>query len=168
MRRNFSADLGGAGRQRCSREFVGTAASSGCGGDDRDSADSFESYSRGFGVVLTEQFADHGGVEGLPITNHDESFPALDELTAHELRADFVELCETASASSVMVTHSIENAFTIAHWAIVRAKPAKVIADYDVEAERASERSLDDTRREMRDLIGTGNLLQHLGAQVRS
>jgi NitT/TauT family transport system ATP-binding protein len=84
----------------------------------------------------------------------DESFSALDEVTAQELRADFIKLCDTAGASSVIVTHSIEEAFEVAHRVIVLAKPAKIISEFDVAAERRSGRSLEEIRTHVRGLLG--------------
>jgi NitT/TauT family transport system ATP-binding protein len=84
----------------------------------------------------------------------DESFSALDELTAQELRSDFVDLCDAAGASAVVVTHSIEEAFEIAHRVIVLAKPAKVIAEFDVGEERSSGRSMETIRDTVRGLLG--------------
>lgn len=86
----------------------------------------------------------------------DESFSALDELTAQELRRDFVDLCETAQAAAVIVTHSIEEAFTVAHRVLVLAKPAAVIAEYDVRSEMRSGRGMESIRAEIRDLMGDG------------
>lgn len=83
----------------------------------------------------------------------DESFSALDEVTAKALREDFVDLCEAAQAASVIVTHSIEEAFTIAHRVLVLARPARVIAEYDVREERARARSMDEIRAEIRNLM---------------
>lgn len=94
----------------------------------------------------------------------DESFSALDELTAQELRGDFVDLCETAEAGAVVVTHSIEEAFTVAHRVLVLGKPAAVIAEYDVDAELSSGRGMDSIRAEIRDLMGDGGTHSRHGA----
>lgn len=98
----------------------------------------------------------------------DESFSALDELTARELRADFVDLCERANASSVIVTHSIEEAFAIAHRVIVLARPAKVIAEYDTVTERAKNRGMDEVRAEIRDLMSESHEVEPIPLNARS
>lgn len=67
----------------------------------------------------------------------DESFSALDEVTARSLRADFVDLCESTATSAVIVTHSIEEAFTVASRVVVLDRPARVLCEYDAEPVRA-------------------------------
>ncbi|SCG52850.1 NitT/TauT family transport system ATP-binding protein [Micromonospora echinaurantiaca] len=67
----------------------------------------------------------------------DESFSALDEVTARSLRADFVELCESTGTSAVIVTHSIEEAFAVANRVIVLGRPARVLCEYDAAPVRA-------------------------------
>ncbi|WP_285729205.1 ATP-binding cassette domain-containing protein [Nocardiopsis sp. ATB16-24] len=61
----------------------------------------------------------------------DESFSALDEVTAKGLRADFVTMSEESSVSAVIVTHSIEEAFEIADRVLVFGRPARILGDFD-------------------------------------
>lgn len=61
----------------------------------------------------------------------DEAFSALDEVTATTLRTDFVELCEATGTTSVLVTHSIEEAFTVGTNVVVFASPAQIVGRYD-------------------------------------
>ncbi|GAA4550293.1 ABC transporter ATP-binding protein [Pseudonocardia xishanensis] len=67
----------------------------------------------------------------------DESFSALDEVTASRLRADFLRVAEEARTTSVIVTHSIQEAFELGHRVVVLRKPAVVAhvytsADHDL------------------------------------
>lgn len=61
----------------------------------------------------------------------DEAFSALDEVTASQLRADFVEVANEAGTTAVIVTHSIEEAFGLAHRVLVLKRPATVAATFD-------------------------------------
>lgn len=67
----------------------------------------------------------------------DESFSALDEVTARELRQDFVDLAEQEQKTAVIVTHNIEEAFAISHRVIVLGRPAKILAEYQTSEEPA-------------------------------
>lgn len=67
----------------------------------------------------------------------DESFSALDEVTARELRDDFVELAHAEHKTALIVTHNIEEAFAIAHRVLLLGRPARILADYDVAASPA-------------------------------
>jgi NitT/TauT family transport system ATP-binding protein len=60
----------------------------------------------------------------------DESFSALDEVTATALRADFRRLCEERGATALIVTHSIEEAFFLATRVLVFGSPAQILAEY--------------------------------------
>lgn len=60
----------------------------------------------------------------------DESFSALDEVTARSLRDDFCALAEQEQKTALIVTHNIEEAFAIAHRVIVLGRPAKILAEY--------------------------------------
>lgn len=60
----------------------------------------------------------------------DESFSALDEVTARTLRQDFVQLADEERMTSVIVTHNIEEAFDIAHRVILLDRPAQILREY--------------------------------------
>lgn len=62
----------------------------------------------------------------------DEAFGHLDEVTAEKLRQDFREIVARTGKTVVFVTHSIEEAITMAHRVIVLAKPGHVVADLPV------------------------------------
>lgn len=67
----------------------------------------------------------------------DESFSALDEVTARELRDDFVKLADAEHKTAVIVTHNIEEAFAIAHRVILLGRPARILAEYQTSQEPA-------------------------------
>ncbi|MDO5701403.1 MAG: ABC transporter ATP-binding protein [Bowdeniella nasicola] len=60
----------------------------------------------------------------------DESFSALDEVTAKTLRQDFIELADEEQITSLIVTHNIEEAFEIAHRVVLLGRPAKILQEY--------------------------------------
>lgn len=62
----------------------------------------------------------------------DESFSALDEVTAKALRRDFVELADEEKITSIIVTHNIEEAFDLAHRVILLGRPARILREYRV------------------------------------
>jgi NitT/TauT family transport system ATP-binding protein len=61
----------------------------------------------------------------------DESFSALDEVTANALRKDFRSLCEERRTTALIVTHSIEEAFYLATRVLVFGSPAHILGTYD-------------------------------------
>lgn len=61
----------------------------------------------------------------------DEAFSALDEVTAQQLRSDFLEVANEVNATALIVTHNIEEAFTVANKVMVLGRPAKILAEYD-------------------------------------
>jgi len=69
----------------------------------------------------------------------DEAFGHLDEVTANQLRRDFLELVtavdETKKAGTTVffVTHQIEEAIEVANRIIALDKPAKPLANMHVE-----------------------------------
>ncbi len=65
----------------------------------------------------------------------DESFSALDEVTAKGLRSDFVTLCQRTNVSAVIVTHSIEEAFNIADRVLVFGRPARILGEFNAAEE---------------------------------
>lgn len=62
----------------------------------------------------------------------DEPFSALDEVTARGLRETFVDLAKAAGTTGVMVTHNIEEAFSVADRVLVFAEPARIVGRFDV------------------------------------
>jgi NitT/TauT family transport system ATP-binding protein len=61
----------------------------------------------------------------------DESFSALDEITANALRTDFRNLCEERRTTALIVTHSIEEAFYLGTRVLVFGTPAQILGEYN-------------------------------------
>lgn len=74
----------------------------------------------------------------------DESFSALDEVTANALRQNFVQLRKSTGTTAIAVTHSIDEAFQIADRVMVFARPAQLVAEYDAAGIRSLERQAYD------------------------
>jgi|EndMetStandDraft_8_1072994.scaffolds.fasta_scaffold41956_2 ABC-type nitrate/sulfonate/bicarbonate transport system ATPase subunit len=84
----------------------------------------------------------------------DEAFSALDEVTAARLRADFLEVAAEAGTTAVIVTHSIEEAFGLAHRVLVLRRPATVAATFDTaDLDLEDPVALMELRREVRGLM---------------
>ena len=64
----------------------------------------------------------------------DESFSALDELTAESLRGEFRALVSQEGKTGVFITHSIEEALTMGERVLVFRAPGHVAADIHVPA----------------------------------
>ena len=63
----------------------------------------------------------------------DEAFSALDEVTAADLRAEFLALCEEIEMTSLIVTHNIEEAFLLADRVILLGRPAKILKEFQTD-----------------------------------
>ena len=91
----------------------------------------------------------------------DEAFGHLDEVTARQLRVDFLELVTSADESKaegttvLFVTHQIEEAIEIANRIVVLDKPAKVLADVRIEEEaKADLQRVNAYREQLVKIIG--------------
>ncbi|MFQ5850660.1 MAG: ABC transporter ATP-binding protein [Candidatus Binatia bacterium] len=91
----------------------------------------------------------------------DEAFGHLDEVTAKQLRSDFLNLVtsvdETKRAGTTVffVTHQIEEAIEVASRIIVLAKPARLLADMYIEQEAKSDlRLANEYRAKLVKIIG--------------
>lgn len=62
----------------------------------------------------------------------DESFSALDELTADQLREEFTNLLRAEGKTGVFITHSIEEALTMGERVLVFRAPGHLAADIPV------------------------------------
>lgn len=82
----------------------------------------------------------------------DESFSALDELTADRLRGEFVKLVKEEDKTGVFITHSIEEALTIGDRVAVFRAPGHVAAEFDVAGE-LDEAHLAQMRRKVRGVM---------------
>jgi NitT/TauT family transport system ATP-binding protein len=72
----------------------------------------------------------------------DEPFSALDEMTARDLRAEFVRLVRQSSKTAVFITHQINEAMEIGDRVLVFHRPARIAYEARLnaatpEAERA-------------------------------
>lgn len=59
----------------------------------------------------------------------DESFSALDEITAKNLRAEFVELVRSGGKTGVVITHNIAEALSLGNRVIVLRAPGHIADD---------------------------------------
>src|SRR5690625_7631261 len=85
----------------------------------------------------------------------DESFSALDELTADRLRGEFVKLVKEGGKTGVFITHSIEEALTSGDRVAVFRAPGHVAAEFEV-AEQRDETEQTRMRRETREARANG------------
>lgn len=65
----------------------------------------------------------------------DEAFSALDEVTATDLRDEFLRLCAQIKMTSLIVTHNIEEAFILADRVILLGRPAKILKTFHASEE---------------------------------
>ncbi|HLS25605.1 MAG TPA: ABC transporter ATP-binding protein [Beutenbergiaceae bacterium] len=86
----------------------------------------------------------------------DESFSALDELTADRLRGEFVKLVKEEGKTGVFITHSIEEALTIGDRVAVFRAPGHVAAEFTIPGE-LNEAELADMRRQVRGVMANGS-----------
>ncbi len=70
----------------------------------------------------------------------DEPFSSLDEMTARDLRAEFVRLVRQNNKTAVFITHQINEAMEIGDRVLVFHRPARIAYEtrLDAERERAS------------------------------
>jgi NitT/TauT family transport system ATP-binding protein len=64
----------------------------------------------------------------------DEPFSALDEMTARDLRAEFVRLVRQNGKTAVFITHSINEAMEIGERVMVFHRPARIALDVRIDA----------------------------------
>lgn len=57
----------------------------------------------------------------------DEPFSALDEVTANALRAEFLDLVRDTGATSIFITHSIDEALHLGQRILVFRRPARLV-----------------------------------------
>ncbi|GLZ02878.1 sulfonate ABC transporter ATP-binding lipoprotein [Actinomadura sp. NBRC 104412] len=69
----------------------------------------------------------------------DESFSALDEITATALRAEFVELVRANGKTGVVITHSLGEALTLGERILVMRPPGHLADDVAVPADPSPE-----------------------------
>ena len=62
----------------------------------------------------------------------DEAFGHLDEVTASELRREFLALASGSNRTLLFVTHSIEEAFVLGSRVLVMRRPGQVASELEV------------------------------------
>jgi len=62
----------------------------------------------------------------------DEAFGHLDEVTATQLRGDFLELVRETRKTSVFITHDIDEAIELGNRVLVLGKPARLLMDLTI------------------------------------
>ena len=78
----------------------------------------------------------------------DEPFSALDEMTARDLRAEFVRLVRQSNKTAVFITHQINEAMEIGDRVLVFHRPARIAYEARLDAATG-----DDKRRQVHDDI---------------
>ncbi|MBI2359420.1 MAG: ABC transporter ATP-binding protein [Deltaproteobacteria bacterium] len=62
----------------------------------------------------------------------DEAFGHLDEVTARQLRADFLKLIRETKKTSLFITHDIDEALELGQRVLVLGKPARLLMDVQI------------------------------------
>ena len=62
----------------------------------------------------------------------DEAFGHLEEVTATQLRGEFLALATGSNRTLLFITHSIEEAFALGQRVLVMRRPGQVAATFDV------------------------------------
>jgi NitT/TauT family transport system ATP-binding protein len=78
----------------------------------------------------------------------DEPFSSLDEMTARDLRAEFVRLVRQSNKTAVFITHQINEAMEIGDRVLVFHRPARIAYEARLDAATG-----EDARRKMHDDI---------------
>jgi len=65
----------------------------------------------------------------------DEAFGHLDQVTATQLRGDFLELVRETHKTSVFITHDIDEAIELGNRVLVLGKPARLLMDLTISDE---------------------------------
>src|SRR5450432_667793 len=79
----------------------------------------------------------------------DEPFSSLDEMTARDLRAEFVRLVRQSNKTAVFITHQINEAMEIGDRVLVFHRPARIA----YEAQLSAATSEDDRRKMHEDIM---------------
>jgi NitT/TauT family transport system ATP-binding protein len=62
----------------------------------------------------------------------DEAFGHLDQVTAAQLRGDFLELVRETRKTSIIITHDIDEAIELGNRVLVLGKPARLLTDLTI------------------------------------
>ena len=82
----------------------------------------------------------------------DEAFGHLDEVTAAQLRRDFLELARKRRTTVVLVTHQLDEAIEVAERLLVFGKPARLLGEIQTK-DALGQTSQADLRRDIQDVI---------------
>lgn len=83
----------------------------------------------------------------------DETFSALDEITAADVRDDLLRLIDETGRTTVFVTHSVGEAVDIAARVLVFGRPAKVVGEVDVAGALAAGTTRETVANRVRSLL---------------
>ncbi len=84
----------------------------------------------------------------------DESFSALDEITAERLRAEFISLVQDNGKTGVVITHSISEALEVGDRILVLRPPGHLVDDVPVPKELSDDTTTDLRARVVRQMKG--------------
>ena len=83
----------------------------------------------------------------------DETFSALDEITAGDVRKDLLRLVHETGRTTIFVTHSINEAVDLAERVIVFGRPAHVIGEVNVKDRIAAGDKRSAVAEQIRELL---------------
>ena len=78
----------------------------------------------------------------------DEPFSSLDEMTARDLRAEFVRLVKQAGKTAVFITHHMNEAMDVGDRILVFHRPARIAYEARMDAAREGRRPAGDPGRD--------------------
>ena len=81
----------------------------------------------------------------------DESFGHLDEVTAEQLRKEFIKLVHDSQATAVFITHQLEEAINVPERVIVFGRPGRVLMEMSVGSLNTAEKT--DARNHIQQCI---------------
>ncbi len=85
---------------------------------------------------------------GAPLLAMDEPLAALDEITRSEMRGLITQLVDGHGVTTILVTHSISEAVALSDRVLVTShRPARIIADIDIDLARPRSDDVDDDPR---------------------
>ncbi len=85
---------------------------------------------------------------GAPLLAMDEPLAALDEITRSEMRGLLNQLVEGRGVTTIFITHSISEAVALSDRVLVSSpRPARIVADIDIDLPRPRSDDVDDTPR---------------------
>jgi NitT/TauT family transport system ATP-binding protein len=82
----------------------------------------------------------------------DESFSALDEVTAERLRQEFVNLVRDDKKTAVVITHNLSEAVSLGDRALALKSPGQIVADLAL-AESMAQAERDDLRQQLLEIL---------------